>query len=422
MSTDLASDLLARLEGERPAAVDLCARLVRIPSENPPGDTRALAAFIRGWLADHGHEARVVAARDDAPNLVCTLRCGRPGPALVLNGHLDTYPAGDRAAWHVEPFGGVVAGGKLYGRGAGDMKGGVTAALVTFVHLAPLADRLAGRLTLTLVSDEENTGELGAGHLLAVEPEARGDAVLIGDAGAADVICFAEKGSVWAEVTGTGRPAHAAHVHLGESAVRALIDALREVLALEGLDCSVPEAVRAALEAARDRTEAAFGAGATDVLGRITVNVGRLEGGRKINLVADFARAEVDIRVPPGASAAEMVRELERICRADRRLGLRVIKANEPHLSDPGTPIFASLRRATARVRGRPAALTGRIGASDARYFRPAGIPTAVYGVRPVNMGGPDEHVDLEEFWDVVRVHVLAALDFLSPAGAGDGR
>lgn len=409
MTTDV-STVLARLLGQREAATRLLADLVRIPSENPPGDTRALAAFIREWLAARGHQARVVAAREDLPNLVCTARGGRPGPALVLDGHLDTYPAGE--GWSVDPFGGVVRDGKLFGRGVGDMKAGVTAHLLTFVALAEVAGDLAGRLTLTLVSDEENGGALGAGHLLATDPEARGDACLIGDAGQADVICFAEKGAVWVELSARGRAAHSAHVHRGQNAIHGLVEALREVLALEGLDLGIPNAVREEVLAARARTDAAFGPGATDVLGRVTVTVGRIEGGRKLNLVADAARAEVDIRVPAGGRTAPIVQALERIA---SRYGViaRVLDVKEPHWSPPEAPIFGALRRATERVRGRPAALSGRIGASDARYFRPAGIPTAVYGPEVVNMGGPDEHVDLAEFWDVVRVHAAAAADLL---------
>ncbi len=410
------SALLARLDAERAAITDLCAQLVRIPSENPPGDTRDLAAFIQGWLAARGHRPRVVAVGDDLPNLICTARGAAKGPALVLNGHLDTYPAGDRAGWSVDPFGGVIRDGKLYGRGAGDMKAGVTAALVTFATLAEEAGEWAGRLTLTLVSDEENGGALGAGHILAVEPDAKGDACLIGDAGAGDVICFAEKGAVWVEATAAGRGAHSAHVHRGQNAIHALIEALREVIALEGLDLGIPDTVRAQLESARARTEAAFGAGATDVLGRVTVTVGRIEGGRKLNLVADAARAEIDIRVPAGGTTERIVRSLDRIA-SRHAVTLRVLRTTEPYVSPPEAPIFRALGRATLRVRGRAASLTGRIGASDARYFRPAGIPTAVYGPGVANMGGPDEHVDLEEFWDVVRVHVLAALDFLGPAG-----
>ncbi|HEY8370869.1 MAG TPA: M20/M25/M40 family metallo-hydrolase [Thermodesulfobacteriota bacterium] len=412
------STVLDRLDAGRAAATDLLADLVRIPSENPPGDTRALAAFVRDWLAARGHAARVVAARDDLPNLVCTVRGARPGPALVLNGHLDTYPAGDRAAWSVDPFGGVVRDGKLYGRGVGDMKAGVAAHLLTFVTLADVAAELAGRLTLTLVSDEENGGALGAGHLLAVEPEARGDACLIGDAGAADLICFAEKGAVWADLVATGRGAHSAHVHRGRNAVHALVAALGDVVALDGLDVGVPDAVRAEVERGRAATDAAFGEGATDVLGRVTVTVGLVAGGQKRNLVPDAARAEVDVRIPAGGSTGAVVGALEAIA---RRHGVEVVirSANEPHWSPPDAAIFGALGRATERVRGRPAPLAGRIGASDARYFRRAGIPTAVYGPAVANMGGPDEHVDLDEWWDVVRVHVVAALDLL---GWGAGR
>lgn len=407
--------LLARLDGEREAATRLLADLVRIPSENPPGDTRALAGFIARWLAARGHDARVVAAREELPNLVCTARGVRPGPALVLNGHLDTYPVGDPAAWTVDPLGGVERDGRIYGRGVGDMKAGVAAHLVTFAVLAERAGDLAGRLTLTLVSDEENGGALGTGHLIAADPEARGDACLIGDAGQADVICFAEKGALWLEVTARGRAAHAAHVHRGHNANHALVAALGEIVALDGMDLGVPDDVRARLEAARARTDAAFGPGATDVLGRLTVTVGRMEGGRKLNLVADLARAEVDMRVPAGATTDRVLRAVDAIA-ARHGVDLAVLAAKPPHMSPTDAPIFAALRRATARVRGRPAELTGRIGASDARYFRPAGIPTAVYGPAVVNMGGPDEHVDLGEFWDVVRVHVLAALEYLGGA------
>ncbi len=410
--------VLARLDGQRSAATALLADLVRIPSENPPGDTRALARFVCDWLAARGHTPRVVAAREDLPNIVCTLRGARPGRALVLNGHLDTYPAGDRAAWSVDPFGGVVRDGKLYGRGVGDMKAGVAAHLLTFAALADVARDLAGRLTLTLVSDEENGGALGAGHLLGAEPEARGDACLIGDAGAADVICFAEKGAVWADLSAKGRGAHSAHVHKGRNAIHALVGALRDVMALDGLDVGVPDAVRVEVERGRAETDAAFGEGATAVLGRVTVTVGLVEGGRKRNLVPDAARAEVDLRIPAGGSTGPVLRALDAVARR-HGVEVAVLSAKEPHWSPPDSAIFGALRRATERVRGRPAPLAGRIGASDARYFRPAGIPTAVYGPAVANMGGPDEHVDLDEWWDVVRVHVTAALDLLAAGGTG---
>src|SRR5262249_37362398 len=140
---------------------------------------------------------RRVVARQPAVNLIAKLSCARPGRRLVINGHLDTFPVGDTAKWTVPPFDGVVRDGRLYGRGAADMKAGVAAALSTVTLLAQYRHFLTGELVLALVADEETGGRYGTQHLLASEPDTVGDAMINGDAGSPNVLRFGEKGQIW---------------------------------------------------------------------------------------------------------------------------------------------------------------------------------------------------------------------------------
>jgi len=150
----------------------------------------------------------------------------------VLNGHLDSFPAGDRTAWSLDPFGGIVRNGRLYGRGAADMKAGLAAGIATSLLLARYRDLLAGELVLVLVADEETGGRFGTQYLLANDPDAIGDAMINGDAGSPEVLRFGEKGQLRIAVTATGRSSHGAHTHLGDNAIERLLAALDRLFVL----------------------------------------------------------------------------------------------------------------------------------------------------------------------------------------------
>jgi len=130
----------------------LVAELVRRPSVNPPGDTRAAAAFVVDYLAKRGHPSEVVAPQQTMPNVLASLENG-PGRHLILNGHLDTFPVGDPALWERDPFSGEVADGKIFGRGVSDMKAGVAASIAAFCLLAERREAWKGKVTLAAVAD-----------------------------------------------------------------------------------------------------------------------------------------------------------------------------------------------------------------------------------------------------------------------------
>ncbi|WP_243671292.1 M20/M25/M40 family metallo-hydrolase [Vulcanisaeta sp. JCM 16161] len=111
---------MAKVENQ---IIDLTSRLIQIPSVNPPGYTVNIAGFIKDWLNNLGFRSEVREYAKDKPNVIA--RVGRGKPVLILNGHMDVVPPGDETKWVYPPFSGKVVEGRVYGRGATDMKGGL---------------------------------------------------------------------------------------------------------------------------------------------------------------------------------------------------------------------------------------------------------------------------------------------------------
>ena len=162
--------LLERIESDHDVLLEFLQGFIRCPSPNPPGDTRMAAAHIRKLLDHHGVANRVIAPQRTMPNIVATIEGGKPGRHLALNGHIDVFPVGDGSGWSQDPWGGAIVDGRIYGRGACDMKCGTTASIFTFLYLHELREELHGRLTLSAVSDEETFGPWGARYLFESHP------------------------------------------------------------------------------------------------------------------------------------------------------------------------------------------------------------------------------------------------------------
>lgn len=385
--------------------------LMRADSSNPPGDCRAAASAAEAIL--RAIPGAAVARHDfDAPNanLVAVLHGAGSGRTLLLNGHLDTYGVGDQAAWSVPPLQATLRDGMLYGRGAADMKGGIASMIAAFRAMAARRDAWRGRLVLALGSDEETMGVRGTQHMLQTVPACRADACLIADAGSPRVARFGEKGMLWVRLSATGRPAHGAHVHLGDNAAARMVDAVRRALALAGPPVTADAAVVEAVRRAAPVSEPEAGAGETATLLNVTVNLGRITGGALVNLVADRAEADLDIRVPFGTTTAVV----EAALRAIPGVDIQVLVRWEPSATLPDSEIVRLVRDAGEAVLGARPVATMRVGASDARLTRAAGIPTVVYGPAPHNMGGADEHVALDDLLAVARVHARVAESFLA--------
>lgn len=401
----------AREDGD--SLIAITRRLLATRSETPPGDTNAMADAVAAILADVPViEIERHPGADHVMNLVMRLRGGKPGRRLIFNGHMDTFPLGNRAEWSADPDG-EVRDGKLYGLGVSDMKGGLAAILFAMRHLAAHRDALHGEVVATFAGDEETMGVLGSRLLLDTVPQARGDAMISADAGSPRVLRFGEKGMIWLKLSAKGKAAHAAHVHRGESAIEKLVDAIAALRAIRTLPVDAPPAVLHAIAASSEASEALSGAGESDVLRHVTITFGTISGGRLSNLIADHAEATADVRLPVGTSVAQVEAEIVRLA-ARHDVSVEITRRYEPSWTDPSHGVIGLLSANVAAILGITPAVNMRVGASDARHYRGAGVPTVVCGPTSYNMGAADEHVVIAELVALGEIFTVTAFDYLN--------
>jgi succinyl-diaminopimelate desuccinylase len=411
--------LLTWVDEEREALVDFFSGFVRAKSPNPPGDTREAVDFLGKFLDRNGDPYKIVAPQETMPNIVASFTGPRPGRHLVLNGHIDVFPAGDGAGWKRDPWSGEVEDGAVWGRGAADMKGGTSASFITYAYLHRIRDELKGKLTLTAVSDEETGGKWGTRYLLENHPDdCLGDCVLNGEPSSPYTVRYGEKGALRVVLTVTTPGAHGAYPHRSASATKIAARLILDLEKLTELEPQLPEEVRRAFAPAevREATEQGLGPGASDYVSKVVVNVGVIRGGLKVNMTPGECIMELDIRIPIGLDQARLRAALARILGAYPQVSISVTEAHcyEPSWCDPAGEMLEIIRSNAHAITGiRPQPITTLAG-TDCRYWRQRGIPAYVYGPSPGNMGTRDEGVAVEEFLGVVRTHVLSAYEYLT--------
>ncbi len=395
--------------------VAFASHLVQQPSPNPPGDTRPVADAVRALLERHGIEVATIADQDHTPNLVATIGGTAPGPHLVLNGHMDVYPDGDASQWTRPARSGEIADGRLHGRGAGDMKSGLTTILYAFLALADRGG-LRGRVSLCAVSDEMSFSPHGAPLVLAERPDLVGDASIGAEPTSPDFVLCGEKGMLWLEIRTTGDGGAAAFAPGLRNAIDVMGDVLRDLQPYRDWPVEMPPEVHAALAAGGTAglPPEALTYADDAVLGACTFSVGRIEGGRKINLVADECRAEVDLRLPPGLTLAAVRSFVASVIGRNPGASSTEIQAMEPNWTDPGDPLVVALLDAGEQVLGtRPRPEFG-ITASDTRLWREQGRPAAMIGSRIFGQGLPNESIAIADLTGCAKVIALAAERYLT--------
>jgi succinyl-diaminopimelate desuccinylase len=414
----LHEQVLAWIRADEGALIAFCQDFIRAKSPNPPGDTRASMAVVTGFLDKERLPYKACTAHDHLPNIVASFDGAAPGKHLLFNGHADVFPIGNADLWQRDPWGGEHADGRIHGRGAADMKAGTTAALFAYRYLARLKDQLAGKLTLMVVSDEETGGRWGSQHLIeTLGQEVLGDCLLSGEPGGVGTIRFAEKGILQFVIDIRTRGAHGPYAHLSPSAIRIAGEIMSQLDAVKSFEASLPETVARRLTGARARAviEETMGPGTAEVMTKVSMNVGTIHGGSKINMVPSDCAMEVDIRVPVGVDRDAVIAKVRDIVASHPGASIRDMVGGQPNFSDP-EHAMADLLSSHVVGQGYPEPIRiPMLAASDCRLWREQGVPAYVYGTSPRNVSAPNESVLVSEFLHVVRVHTLAALDYLTP-------
>ncbi len=408
-------ELLAAVDGSQDEIVNLLCDLIRFETVNtgvmPTGNELPLCRYLQEKLAAEGIEAQLYHPAENRANLVARLPGRRGTPRLLYMGHADVVPVENEAAWRYPPFAGVVAEGRVWGRGAADMKDLVTAEVMALILLKRAGVELAGDLLLAVASDEETGGHAGFAWLAEHAPDAiRADYALneIGGGplktaqGLVYTLQVGEKGRLELQITFHGRAAHAATPWLGDNVAFRLGEVLRRLEAYQPeLDVSHPfythlvqllglpepitvenvDAVADALSAQDPQLGSILRSHS-----RMTLVPTLFSGGVKSNSVPSHATLACDVRTLPHQDEAYVRSQAEQILAGIADVSYELIYTAVPSASPYETEFADALRRATALAAGRddlswlPSLVTGF---TDSRLVRPLG--TTVYGFSPAS-------------------------------------
>lgn len=209
--------------------VQLVSDLIKIPSENPTGSQREVVDFVKNYLKEAGISCEEVGSNPDFPCVVAQIG-SEEGFSVILNGHVDVVPAGDRAQWEFDPFSGEITDKLILGRGTSDMKAGVAGILFAMKVLAESGAQLKGNVRLHIVSDEESGGEYGTQWLCENGYAENADACLVAEPTTHSTIEIGQKGRVDLKFKSYGKSAHGSLAGFrGENAILKLMKVLEHV-------------------------------------------------------------------------------------------------------------------------------------------------------------------------------------------------
>ena len=271
--------------------IDLLQQLVRIPSPNPPGDSRDIADFVAERMRAIGCAVRQPspAAKPEAVNTVAVLGTGEP--RIMLHAHIDTVPiaATEAKKWSVDPYAGEIRDEALYGKGSIDDKA-VLASMMLAMMDAAEQDALSGTLVLVAAAEEEVGGQLGTKWLADSRHLPACDFIVVGEQ-TGNKVATAHKGVLRATVKTTGVSVHATNPDRG---VNAIVAMSRIIAALDHYHQELARLIH-------------------PVVGVPTCNIGVIEGGSTANAVPDSCAIKIDRRMIPGEDPANVIGELRAV-------------------------------------------------------------------------------------------------------------
>lgn len=350
------------------SVVDLTRQLIAIPSVNPAGDPGTahvgegkIAEFLADFLQLAGAEVELIEILPGRPNVIGRWPSQGKKPRLAFAPHTDTVGV---SGMTVDPFGGEIRAGRLYGRGACDTKGPMAAQLWALWKMRNQLADLSHEIIFVGLMDEES-GQAGS---MAAAASDLADFVVVAEPTGMDIV-HTHKGSIWLEITTHGLAAHSSRPELGKNAIYDMARVLRCI---------------------EERIAPRLAAKFHPILGSPTISAGVIRGGQKCNVVPNLCALEVDVRTIPGMEnfAAELMTEITKVCPTAE---LTISKQSPALHTEVNHPLIASLQTLGAKPIGAP-------WFCDAAMFAAAGVPAIAMGPGSIQQAHTaDEFIEIAE-------------------------
>ncbi len=423
--SDLQARLATRIESKRDDLIQLTQDLIRIPTLNPPGENyREICTFLGERMARSGFEMEMVRAEGSPGdstkyprwNVVCRREGAHAGECVHFNSHIDVVEVG--AGWTFDPFGGELKDGKIYGRGACDMKGGLAASIIAAEAFIEECPDYAGAIEISGTADEESGGYGGVAYLAEkgfFDPK-RVQHVIIPEPLGVDQICLGHRGVWWAEIETFGEIAHGCMPFLGDCAVRhmgAVLDKFEDTLypAMAARHTEMPVIPEGARQS--------------------TMNINSIHGGQNeqaedstalpSHCVPDSCRIVIDRRYLAEENhegvkgeVKDLLEEL-RVTRPNFEYAMRELNHVAPSMTDKEAPVVQTVADAIEAVMGKKVRYVASPGTYDQKHIDRIGkLKNCIaYGPGILELAHkPDEYVGVDDMIDSAKVmaHSLAQL------------
>jgi succinyl-diaminopimelate desuccinylase len=405
--------LLKTIDEMRDEIIGLTADFVKIPTVNPPGNKYLeFTDFYIAKTKEFGLEAQLIKVPKkkvdemgyDLPrtNALAKLKGNKGTPVLHMNGHFDVVPVGSR--WTVDPFGAEIRDGKMYGRGASDMKGSVAAQLMAAVAIKRADISLEGTIVCSATCDEETGGQLGAGYIVD-KGYADADFGINSDCGPADTISLGHRGAMWLEITTKGKTSHGSVPHKGINAVEKMAGVIIELMKLR--------------ESFKEKVSAMPLLDPLTKHPTLTIG-GTIQGGIKTNVIPDSCAMTIDRRVIYEETPEEARKEVELVLSQmaekdpEFRYETKLVNRIEPSYTPEDSEIIKVLKKNVKSIGGKEAKISYGAGYTDMWLFNKI-MPMAHYGVNTSGQAHTaNEYLDLDDLITGTKVIAMTAYELLS--------
>lgn len=364
--------------------VKLFSDLIGIKSTNE--NEIEVAKYIQSLLKQHDIEAKLIPVTDTRTDLLAEIGSGKP--VLGISGHMDVVPAGDESKWDTDPFVLTERDGKLFGRGAADMKSGLAAMIIAMIEIKENHLLKKGTLRFMATMGEE-VGELGSRKFTDEGYMDDVDALIIGEPSGYE-IDYAHKGSIDIRLMSTGKAAHSSMPEQGYNAIDPLVSLVYEANNL--------------FRHTDKKSE---------LLGELSFNTTIINGGNQVNSIPESATAEMNIRTVPEFNNKEVEKKMAELVAAENAKGAKIemdIYMSQPSIETSGKSSMIQLAQEIgSKYAGHPVEATSLTAVTDASNMlrdKDFDFPLAIFGPGSASVHQVNEYVDKQMYLDFINLYV----------------